>query len=165
MNPIRHSISVVLATATLVAVLASASCGGTKSSPTTPNGSGATGNGDTANGAGSDTANDSTASAGARLVAMVGEIADRVANAEDCDRFASALSAWTNRNKAEFEELVAEVKAAAEGGEASDQAAQMDAKIVEGYLAVVEAAAECGENEAAMRAYEAFNTTVEKATY
>jgi hypothetical protein len=106
-----------------------------------------------------------TASPGARLVEIVGDIATRVEQAEGCDQFASVLSSWVNGHRAEFEKLVAELKSRSGSVAPDEEAAEMDAKIVEGYLLVVEAAAECGDNEAAMRAYEAFNATVEKATY
>jgi len=167
MNAMRLS-AICAVTSALLIALAGVGCGGgKKTGPTTPNG-----NGDTGSGSGSGSGSDDTGdtgdtgtgeSAGARIVAMVGEISAKVTGA-DCNEFASALANWTNRHRAEFEKLVAEVQAAAESGE-PDDAEQMDEKIVEGYLIVVEAAAECGDNDSAMAAYDAFNTTVEKATY
>jgi hypothetical protein len=164
MTPKRQSIPLVVAIAGMLVATGSVSCGGSKKSANEAgNGSVTHGNGDGDSSTNTDTS--SSTDPGARLVEMVGQIAADVEAAGDCDQFASALSAWTKRHQAEFEKLVAEVQAAAESGEAGADAAQMDAQIVEGYLAVVEAAAECGDNEDAMSAYEAFNATVEKATY
>jgi len=158
----------VLAAAAILVALASIGCGGSKSSAATTPGNGSASSGSAAGSDGAGSTGDSDRggeSPGARLVELIEKVAAEVTGADDCDQFANALDTWTDRNQAEFEQLVAEVKAEAESGEADPDAARMDEQIVEGYLAVVEAAAECGDNDAAMRAYEAFNATVEKATY
>ncbi len=167
MTPMRHSLPFATLTAALLVAAASGGCGGSpKSVASAENGSNnAKSPGDGAEDAGDGSGSSSAASPGARLVELVDEIAAEVKGASDCDQFARALSTWTDDHKAEFEELVAAVHAAAESGQTSDDAEEMDAQMVEGYLEVVEAAAECGDNEDAMRAYEAFNTTVETATY
>ena len=158
----RPKLPVICAAAALIFTLASAGCGGSKPSSNTPDdngdtGNGSAGNGDTTNGDSANGDEDKTngSGPGARLVAMVEEISAKVTSNPDCDAFATALANWTNRYKKEFEKLVAEVQAAAANGEPDKDAEDMDEKIVTGYLAVVEAAAECGENDSAMRAYEA----------
>jgi hypothetical protein len=98
-----------------------------------------------------------------QLLALLDEIVTRVTKAEDCDELASALSNWTNRNKKTITKLI---DAISSGEAVGDEAAEIiDEQVVAGYLVVVEAAADCGSNDDAMNAYDAFTVSVEKATY
>lgn len=96
-----------------------------------------------------------------QLLALLDEIVARVNKTEDCDELASALSSWTNRNKATIDQLIEAITSTV----TATTAEEIDDLVVTGYMVVVEAAAECGSNDDAMRAYDAFSSLVKKSPY
>ncbi len=154
--PVERIVRRVSPAILLAALVAACSGGGGSTGPTTPSSPA------TATDSGPTSSEQPAEDPATHLVALVDEIVAKVQAAGDCDQLATALAVWTNRNKQIVEQLIAELQAAPS---ANPNAGELNQQVVDGYLVVVEAAADCGDNDAAMRAYDSFNEAVQQATY